>query len=182
MTHLPDFSERRIGGDTVFIGQILRVEKDCVRLPDGGEASREVVRHPGAAVILPLVDDHTVLLEWQYRYALGRHIWEIPAGKLDGGESPRAAAERELLEETGYRARRWDAMLKINTSPGFCDEWAHLFLARDLYYEGHPGEVDEFVTVAHTPIAQAMQMIADGKINDAKTIMALFWWEQKRRQ
>ncbi|MBE8157880.1 MAG: NUDIX hydrolase [Betaproteobacteria bacterium] len=170
----PDFSERRISGETVFSGNIISVYADKVSLPDGGESSRETVRHPGAAVIVPLLDDKTVLLEWQFRYPLGKHIWELPAGKLDAGESPRAAAERELLEETGYRANLWEHLLTVETSPGFCDERAHIYLARGLEYEGHPGEADEFVAVEETPLKRAAEMIQTGEITDATTIIGLW--------
>ncbi len=171
----PDFSERRVSGETVFCGRIVRVDSDEVVLPDGGTATREAVRHPGAAVIVPLADSETVVLAWQYRYPLGRHLLEFPAGKLNSGEDPRRAAARELLEETGYRARRWSHILTAETSPGFCDERAFIYLARDLEYEGHPGEEGEFVAAEKTPISRAMQMLSDGEITDAKTIIGLLW-------
>ncbi len=151
------------------------MHKDKVSLPNGGESSREVVRHPGAAVIAPVLEDGAVLLEWQFRYPLGRHILEFPAGKLESGEDPQTAAARELLEETGYRARYWRRMLTAETSPGFCDERAHIFLARGLEYEGHPGEADEFVSVEITPFERALSMVQNGEITDAKTVAALLW-------
>lgn len=171
----PDFSETRLDGKTVFLGNVVRVETARVGLPDGGESAREVVYHPGAAVIVPLLDNDTVLLEWQFRYALGRHIWEFPAGKLEPDEEPRFAAERELLEETGYRAKRWDTMLSMETSPGFCNEIAHLFLARGLHYEGHPGEKDEFVEAVPVSLEKAFAMVQESVITDAKTIVGLYW-------
>ena len=170
----PDFSERRISGEIVYKGRIISVYADKVSLPGGGEAARETARHPGAAVIVPLLDEKTVLLEWQFRYPLGRHLWELPAGKLDAGEEPRAAAARELLEETGYRARRWEHLLTAETSPGFCDERAHIYLARDLEYEGHPGEEGEFVEVEAVSLRRAEEMINNGEITDAKTIIGLW--------
>lgn len=175
----PDFSESRLRGETVFSGNVIHVCSDRVRLPDGGEASREVVRHPGAAVILPMFDKATVLLEWQFRYPLGRHILELPAGKLERGEEPRAAAERELLEETGYVAGQWNFMLATETSPGFCDERAFLYLAQELEYKGHPGEAGEFVATEKMSLKQARAMITSGEISDAKTIIGLLWLAQR---
>ncbi len=179
MNARPDFRERRISGKTAFRGRIIEVQTDEVLLPDGKTASREVARHPGAAVIVPLLDSQTVLLAWQYRYPLGRHLLEFPAGKLDAGELPQNAAVRELLEETGYRARKWSHILTTETSPGFCDEAAFLYLAQELEYEGHPGEADEFVATEKTPLSRALQMLADGEITDAKTIIGLLWLQQK---
>lgn len=171
----PDFSERRISGKTVFTGNIISVCLDKVLLPNGGAAQRETARHPGAAVIVPLPDEKTVLLEWQFRYPLGKHLWELPAGKIDAGETPRAAAERELLEETGYRAREWTHLLSAETSPGFCDERAHIYLARGLEYEGRPeSEPDEFVAAEPFSFARAAEMIQTGEITDAKTIIGLW--------
>ena len=171
----PDFSERRVSGKTAFRGRVIQVQVDEVALPDGGAASREVARHPGAAVVVPLLDAETTLLAWQYRYPLGRHLLEFPAGKLNAGEDPQRAAEREFLEETGYKARRWSHILTAETSPGFCDERAFMYLARELEYEGHPGEDGEFVATEKTPLARAMKMLADGEITDAKTIIGLLW-------
>lgn len=170
---LPDFAERKIRGDTVFAGAMLTVQKDEVRLPNGGSAFREVVRHPGAVIIAPMIDDDTVLLEWQYRYAIGRHLWELPAGKLDPGEQPLTAAKRELLEETGYVAGRWRFAADVDVCVGYGDERARLFVAADLTYRGHPGEPDEFLHIVKMPLAKAAAMMKSGVITDAKTIIGL---------
>lgn len=174
-----DLSEIKISGKTHFVGDILQVEKDVVRLPDGGQSMREWVRHPGAAVILPLLDETTVLLEWQFRYPMGRHFWEIPAGKVDAGEKPAATAKRELLEETGYEAVLWEHIMSIDVAIGYSDERAELFLARRLQYKGHPGEADEFVEVFPTPFEKAFAMLDEGEITDAKTVIGLMWLRQK---
>ena len=171
----PDFSEHKIDGEEIFRGKVFSAHMDRVRLPNGDESTREVIRHPGAAVILPLLDEETVLLEWQFRYPLGRHILELPAGKLEPGEDPRAAAERELLEETGYRAAEWSRLVSAETSPGFCDERAQIYVARQLHYEGHSGEADEFVAAEAVAIKDALTMIKTGEITDAKTILPLLW-------
>ena len=170
---LPDFTERKIQSDTVFAGAMLTVQKDKVRLPDGKTAAREVVRHPGAVIIAPMIDDNTLLLEWQFRYAIGRHLWELPAGKLDFGEQPQAAAKRELLEETGYVADKWQFAADLDVCVGYSDERARMFVARDLHYRGHTGEPDEFLHIVKMPLAKAAQMMQSGEITDAKTLIGL---------
>lgn len=172
---LPDFSEQRLSGDVVHRGDIITVERDRVRLPNGHDATRDVVRHPGAAAIIPLLNKDTVLLEWQYRHPLRRHLWEIPAGKIDAGEDPLATAKRELLEETGYRGDNWAFVLTMASAVGFCDEQLHIFLATDLHHEGGADIADEFLHLQPTPVQQARRMIASGDITDAKTIIALLW-------
>ncbi|MGI9338210.1 MAG: NUDIX domain-containing protein [Gammaproteobacteria bacterium] len=170
---LPDYAECKVGGGVVFAGDMLTVQKDQVRLPNGALAWREVVRHPGAVIIAPMTDDNTILLEWQYRYATGRHLWELPAGKLDDGEAPLTAARRELLEETGYVARRWDFAADLDVCVGYSDERARLFIARDLTYRGHAGEPDEFLHIVKIPLERAAKMMTSGAITDAKTIIGL---------
>ena len=171
-----DLSERRLSSEVVFAGSVFRAECDRVVLPDGKAARREVVRHPGAAVIAPLPDESTILLVRQFRYALGRHLLELPAGKIDPGETPMNCAARELREETGYDAARWDFMLSVYSSPGFCDERLDLFLARELTpaLDASP-PADEFVAVVNLPLERALAMADDGAIADAKTVAALFW-------
>ena len=105
---------------------------------------------------MPLLDETTVLLEWQFRYALGRHFWEIPAGKVDADEKPAATAKRELLEETGYEAMLWKHIMSIDVAIGYSDERAEFFLAQQLQYKGHPGEADEFVEVFPTPFEKRL--------------------------
>lgn len=174
----PDFSEKRLSGEVAFAGNIIKVHTDQVLLPNGKEASREVARHPGASVIVPMPDADTVLLEWQFRYAHNRHLLEFPAGKLDPGEDPETAAKRELLEETGYIAESWTPLLISETTPGFSDEKAHIYLAKDLQYEGHPGEPDEFLTTEKISLQRALQLVESGEITDAKTVLAILWLHQ----
>lgn len=176
----PDFSEHRLSGERVFAGKVLDLFVDQARLPDGSEATREVARHPGAAAILPVPEDGSVLLEWQFRYPLGRHLLEIPAGKIDPGEKPEDCARRELLEETGYEAARWDFMLSTETSPGFCDEIVHLYLARELRHKGHPGCDGEFVSTEIIALKDALQMVRAGEITDSKTVIGLLWLAEFR--
>ena len=133
------------------------------------------MRHPGAVAMIPLLDLNTILLERQFRYPLERHILEIPAGKLEVGEEPVLAARRELLEETGYVAGSMDLLASLWTTPGFCDELLHIFVARDLRYEGHPGEDGEFIECVPVKIQDAAEMVRKGEINDAKTAAAIWW-------
>ena len=127
-----DYTERKVTGKTVFEGHIIQVELDEIALPNGRPAQREVVRHPGGVCVLALDQDGQVTLVRQYRYPMGEHIIELPAGKLDPGEEPSVAARRELEEETGLRAGKLTYLGYLLASPGFCDERLHMFLAQEL--------------------------------------------------
>jgi len=146
---------------------------DEVELPNGRRTTLEVVRHPGAAAIVALDDSGCVVLLHQFRHAAGGYIWEIPAGTLAEGEAPAACARRELREETGLDASRWNDLGRILTTPGFCDERIHLFLARDLSTATAQLDDDEILTVSRVPLAHALAMIISGEIEDAKSIAAL---------
>ncbi len=143
---------------------------------------RDIVCHPGSIVILP-VDETTrpprILLERQYRHAAGRRLWELPAGSLEPGENSLAAAKRELLEETGFTARKWQRALSFYVSPGFLTESMEVFLARDLTKGKAQPEEDERIAVRFFPLPRAIQMGMSGKIRDAKTLASLFWLEKK---
>ena len=140
----------------------------------------EVIRHSGAAAVVPLLDgpgsaDPQVVLIRQYRYAAGGAIYEIPAGRLDPGEPPEACARRELEEETGYRARSWRRLTTIYTTPGFTDERIHLFLAHELEPGVARSERDEFIDVHVRPWTDVLRMVEDGEIADGKTVVALLY-------
>ncbi|MEE8557679.1 MAG: NUDIX hydrolase [Myxococcota bacterium] len=153
------------------VGLFTLVEAD---LPNGRRVTLQIVEHPGAAAVVPFLTPDRILLLRQYRYAAGGSIWEIPAGKLDPGESPEICAARELEEETGYRAGRIVRLGEILTTPGFSDECITLFSAHDLVpgRMGHgPGEVIE---VHEVPLDRALRMVDDGEIVDAKSIVALY--------
>ena len=155
-----------------FTGRLVRVVVDRVRRPDGSICTREVVRHPGAVAILPLQHDGRILLVRQHRHPVGTALWEIPAGKLEQGEEVLACAKRELREETGYEAARWEKLLSFFTSPGFCDEQITLFVARDLRTVAAPIP-DEIDAQRLFDRQRLQEMVRSGEIRDGKTLLAL---------
>ena len=157
----------------VYDGGLLKVYYDTVELVNGREAWREVIRHPGAVVIVPVDDEGNVYLVRQFRYPYGRVLLEVPAGKLEWGEEPFAAAARELEEEIGAAAARWLPLGEMLPTPGFCDELQHVWLARGLTFgESHPDE-DEFLEPVKLPMKEAVAMAVDGRLADSKTVAAL---------
>ena len=172
---MKDLTEHFVGGERVFDGKLLKVYRDRVRLPDGSEGTREYIRHPGAVAIVPLFDDGRVLLERQFRYPHGREFIEVPAGKVDPGEPQLGTAKRELLEETGYIAQEWTRLGVLHTSIAYTDEAIELFIARKLTLSERKLDAGEFLEVLSLPFGEALQMIRDGRITDAKTVAALLW-------
>lgn len=170
---LDPLTESELHSEVVFDGSLLEIRRDAVRLPDGREATREYVRHPGAVVVLAQLDDGRLVFERQFRYPLRRSFLELPAGKIDPGEDALAAAKRELLEETGYRAREWRHLLTTYPVVGYSDERIELYLARDLEHVGHALDEGEFLDVFALPLDQALQWVKSGRIVEAKTIIAL---------
>lgn len=158
---------------TVHRGRIITVCEEEVTLPTGARVTLDIVHHPGAAAVVAIDDAGEVTLIHQFRHAAGGDIWEIPAGTLQAGEAPLACARRELREETGLAAEDWTALGSILTSPGFCDERIHLFLARRLTPGAQALDADEVLRVARLPLAQALAMVAAGEIADAKSIAGL---------
>src|SRR5260370_41461813 len=158
---------------TVFRGPVFRVASDEVKEPGGIRVRRDVVRHSGSIVVLAVDDSDRparVLLERQYRYAAGARLWELPAGRVDAGESNLAAAKRELLEETGFTAANWQRALFFYVSPGFLDESMEFFLARKLKKGMAQPEDDERIAVRFFPLGQTLRMVMTGHINAAKPI------------
>jgi ADP-ribose pyrophosphatase len=173
-------SRRRVATRRVYAGRLLQVDVDTVQAPDESLIELEIVRHPGAAAVVPLLSDpgspdpHVLLLR-QFRYAAGGSIWEVPAGVLEPEESPEACARRELLEETGARAERMDYLTTVLTTPGFTDEKIHLFVATGIS-TGEPRPMsDEFIEVEARPLSKVLEMIRDRDIVDAKSIVALLY-------
>jgi ADP-ribose pyrophosphatase len=173
-----DFSEQALSSQTVFHGRLLHVKADRVRLPNGHEATREYILHPGAAMIIAMVDEQTLVLERQYRYPLNRHFIELPAGKIDPGEEPLATAQRELREECGYTAVEWRHLTTMHPAIGYANERIELYLARGLVQVGHQRDDDELIEVLHVPVREAMAWIRDGRITEAKAVTGLLWAEK----
>ena len=177
-----DFTEKTISSRTAYRGKMLRVNEDEAGMPDGSIASREYVLHPGAAIILPVFDDGSILLERQFRYALGSHFYELPAGKLETGEAALATAQRELLEETGYVAAQWRALGIFHPCIGYSNERIDFFLARELEFKGAQLDDGEFLETLRMPLAECLDWIRQGRITDTKTIIGLFWAEKILRE
>ena len=163
----------RLGTREIYRGRTFNVDVDSVRLPNGREMDLELVHHRGAAAVVPVLDDGTVLLVRQYRYATGGWLLEIPAGKLDGGESPETCAGREAEEEVGYRPGKLDPLGWIWSTPGFADEKIWLFLATGLTETRQGLDEDEVLELERMPLREAVEKAARGEIHDGKTVCAL---------
>jgi len=170
-----DLTEHFVSGSRVYDGGLLKVHRDLVRLPDGSQGAREYIRHPGAVAVVALFDDGAVLLERQFRYPNARHFIEIPAGKLEPGEPHLDTAKRELLEETGYAATQWTRLGVIHTAIGYTDESIELFVARKLARGERKLDQGEFLETLTVPFDEALRMIGDGRITDAKSVAGLLW-------
>jgi ADP-ribose pyrophosphatase len=158
---------------SIFNGRVVNLSVDRVRLPNGRICELEMIRHPGAAAVVPLDDEGQVLLVRQYRYAAGGWLLEVPAGKLDPGEPPESCAVREVEEETGYRPGALEPLGWVWTTPGFTDEKIWLFLARDLVRSKQDLQTDEVLTVERYPLERAVEMAGEGEIHDGKSVCAL---------
>ncbi len=166
--------------EIVHTGRKIKVAVDTSVGPNGETIRRDMILHPGAVVILPVIDrDHICILK-NFRFVIGETLWEIPAGTLEPGEPIREAAERELLEETGYTAKKWTYLDYLYASPGVMDEKLHLFVAEDLTPGPSRPEADEQLEPVTLAWADALNMALDGTIKDAKTITALLLWDRRR--
>jgi ADP-ribose pyrophosphatase len=172
-----------------YKGKVFNVYTDTVIEPGGHRNTRDVIRHSGSVVILAVDEsaktgnpaDPIVIMERQYRHAAGQFLIELPAGRRDPGEAPLAAAKREMIEETGYRAKHWKMMLRYFASPGFLGEWMQIYLARDIRPGAAAPELDEQIEILRVPLSEAMKMVAGGKIHDGKTLIALSLYDAARR-
>ncbi|MDC8756080.1 NUDIX domain-containing protein [Janthinobacterium fluminis] len=170
--------ESKIDGELAYEGGFLKVQRDRVALPDGKVTVREYIKHPGAVVILPLLDDGSVLLERQFRYPLERVFIEFPAGKIDPGEAPLDCAKRELLEETGYTASDWQFVCTIHNAIAYSDEHLDLFVARGLVAGERQLDDGEFLDTFTASVPQILEWVRTGAISDVKTVIGAFWLDK----
>lgn len=173
-------SPGKVGSTRKYTGRVLNLDIDRVRFPDGSVGELEMIRHPGASAVLPFLgdpagEDPPILLIRQYRYAADGFVYEIPAGRLDPGESPESCARRELLEETGCTAERFEHLYTFYTTPGFTDERIHAFMATGITRGEARLEADEFVEVVTLPLSRALAMIRDGELVDAKSALTILY-------
>lgn len=171
---------RLISSRTAYRGPVFWVTTDHIIEPGGIKVRRDLIHHSGSVVVLAVDDSRStphVLLERQYRHAAKDYLWEIPAGRIDPGENELTAAKRELIEETGYRAKRWRRILKFYASPGFVAETMAVYMATDLRKGEAEPEEDEFIHHRMVPLAKAVNMVMNGSIRDAKTISSVLWLE-----
>jgi ADP-ribose pyrophosphatase len=175
----PDpLAEETLESSLAWQGEFLRVYKDRVRAPDGHLAPREYLRHPGAVMIVPLLDSGEIVLERQYRYPLRRGFVEFPAGKIDPGEDLLACAQRELREETGYVARHWIYLGGFHNAIGYCDEKIEVYLARGLQHEGAGTDDGEVLEVFSTTPDELKRRITAGEVTDVKTLIGAYWLDE----
>jgi len=175
-----------ISSKLAYKGKVFNVYTDTVVEPSGHTNTRDVIRHNGSVVILAVDEsvnpaDPDVILERQYRHAAGQFLIELPAGRIEPGEAPLAAAKREMIEETGFRAKKWTLLTKYFASPGFLGEWMQIYLARDIREGEARPELDEQIEVRRVPLSQVLAMIAENKIHDGKTLIGLSLYEAARR-
>jgi ADP-ribose pyrophosphatase len=169
-----DLMEKTISSERIYEGRTINLRRDTVELPDGRHAQREIVEHPGAVSIVPILEDGTVILVKQFRAPINKVTLEIPAGKLEPGETPEHCAARELAEETGYRAGRLEHKGTFYTTPGFSDEIMYLYLATDLRPVDSQPDFDEFLAGERIGLEKLLEMAEQGKIIDAKTLVGIY--------
>ncbi|HEY9316809.1 ADP-ribose pyrophosphatase [Achromobacter deleyi] len=173
-THLV---ETLVTSEAPYEGSFLKIRRDTVSLPNGNTATREYVVHPGAVVVIPLLDDGRVLLERQFRYPIGRVMTEFPAGKLDPGEDPLVCGKRELLEETGYTADQWAHAGALHLAIAYSTEIIHIFFARGLRPGPRQLDQDEFLDVISADPAELLAACSKGEVTDAKTLTCVLWMQ-----
>jgi ADP-ribose pyrophosphatase len=170
-----------------YEGPLFNVYSDHILEPNGIESTRDVIRHNGSVVILAIDDsqskkDPLIVMERQYRHAAGQYLWELPAGKMDAGETRLAAAKRELIEETGYRAKKWTPLVRYFASPGFLGEWMQIFLAEGLTLGDAEPEDDERIDLYLISLSEVLRLIDDGAILDGKTLVGVQFYARSRNR
>ena len=168
-----------------YKGPLFSVFTDKLREPNGTTGIRDVIRHSGSVVILAIDETDAgnpiVIMEQQYRHAAGQYLWELPAGRREPGESPLAASKRELIEETGYRAKKWQKLVRYYASPGFLGEWMEIWLATGISEGAAQPEADEHIRIVRMPLTDLLKRIEAGKIMDGKTIIGASLYAARRR-
>lgn len=172
--------ERQAHAEQVFHGRLLDVRRDTVSLPDGSQATREYIVHPGAVMVVPVLDDGRLLMERQFRYPVATVLLEFPAGKLDPGESVQTCAQRELAEETGYRAREWARAGVLHNAPAYATEVIEIWFARGLQLGARSLDVGEFIEVVSLNEDELDAAAGRGEVTDAKTLVGLLWLQKWR--
>jgi ADP-ribose pyrophosphatase len=176
---------KTIKAETLYHGRIIDLIIEEVENPPGNIRKREIISHPGGSVVIPLLENGDIILVRQYRYPLKKFILEVPAGKLEPNEDPLEAAKRELQEETGYTAEKYEKLTAMFTTPGFCNEVLHIYLATKLQKSEQGQNLDEgeqSLTVEHLPLTTVVEMIESGEITDSKTIAGILLTERKLRK
>jgi len=168
--------------EVLYQGKVFRLQRDTVIEPGGVEAERDIIVHPGSVVVLPIFKDGRVLLIRQYRHSIGEFLWELVAGRKEPNESPLAAARRELVEETGYKAKRLRKLMRIVPTPGFVNEWMWIFAAEGLMQGIAQPEEDERITPRIFTLKQVEKMIESGALRDAKSICGLLYYMRFRKR
>lgn len=171
-------TETELSTETVFHGHLLHVKRDRVQLPSGHATGREYIVHPGAVLVIPLLDNGHLVFERQFRYPLRRSFLELPAGKIDPQEDPLVTGQRELREETGYTARDWQYLATLHPCIGYSDERILIYLARGLQAGAHARDDDESLELLEMSLPDALEAMRQGEITDGKTMIALFWAEK----
>jgi ADP-ribose pyrophosphatase len=178
---------RLISSELAFKGRVFDVHTDTVQEPNGLVLKRDVIHHSGSVVILAIDEskstkDPEIVIERQYRHSVGEFLLELPAGRIEPGESPLAAARREMIEETGYRAKKWTLLTKYYASPGFLGEWMQIYLARDIREGPAQPEADEQIEIRRIRLSEAMALVRTNKIHDGKTLIGLSLFAAARRE